>query len=191
MKLLCKKLVVVCMLSIVFCGCDGVDELVNMLNCKFEVQSIENFTFAGVLFDELDSLEDISDADMAIIDEAIAAENAPVHFILNILGTNPNDVIASVEKLQWIMAVDGLDVAEGVVTKRFTIPAQETNILSLDVDANVMSIYNDSIVENVYSLYQDIINGHTSIATLKIKPTVNETEFPNYITLQFPIKNEE
>ena len=191
MKSLCKKVVVVCMLATVFCSCDGVDELVNMFNCKFEVQSVEDFTFAGVPFDGIDSVEAISDADKIIIDDAIAANNAPVHFVLNILGANPNDVTASVEKLQWELDVDGIKVAEGLVTKKFTIPALGTNVLSLDVNAEVMELYKDSVVENVYSLYQDVANGRASEATLKIKPTVNEKEYPNYIIMKFPVKNEE
>ena len=191
MKSLCEKVVVVCVLATVFCSCDGVTELVNMWNCKFEVQSVEGFTFAGVPFDGIDSVEAISDADRTIIDDAIAANNAPVHFVLNILGTNPNDVTASVEKLQWVLEVDEQEVADGIVTKRFTIPSLGSNVLSLDVNANVMKLYTDSIVENVYSLYQEVIDGKAATATLKIKPTVNEKEYPNYIILQFPIKSEE
>lgn len=191
MKKVLAKICVLFAFAVPFCGCDGVEGIINMLNCKFEVQEITDFTFADVHFDQLDSISEISDIDKAKIEAAIAAENAHVNFTLNILGTNPNDADASVEKLQWMLAIDGLDVAEGAITNGFSIPANSSNTLSLVIDANMTDVYKDSVVENVYNLYQDIVNGEASIATIKIKPTINETEFPDYITVKYPIKKEE
>jgi hypothetical protein len=191
MKKIVSKISVLLLFAVTFCGCEDVEGLINMLNCKFEVQDVENFTFAGVRFDELNSPDDISDADMAIIDEAIEAGDAPVYFTLNIIGTNPNDVTASVEKLQWKLAIDSLDIAEGVVTDGFTIPAESSDTLSLIVNANILDVYNDNVTENVFNLYQDIKNGRKSVVTIKIKPTINETEFPDYITLQYLTNDEE
>ena len=185
MKKTLSKISVLLLFSVTFCGCEDVEGLINMLNCKFEVQDVENFTFAGIRFDQLNSPNDISETDMAIINEAINEENAVIKFTLNIVGTNPNDVTASVEKLQWKVAVDSLDIAEGIVTDRFTIPAQNSDTLSLLVNTNITDIYKENVVEHVFNLYQDIANGRTSVVTIKIKPTINKTEFPDYITLQY------
>ncbi len=184
MKKTLSKISVLLLFAVTFCGCEDVEGLINMLNCKFEMQDVEDFTFAGVRFDELNSPDDISESDMTIINEAIDAENAFINFTLNIIGTNPNDVTASVEKLQWKLAVDSLDIAEGIVRDRFTIPAQSSDTLSLIVNTNITNTYKENVVENIFNLYQDIVNGRTSVVAIKIKPTINETEFPDYITLQ-------
>lgn len=188
-----KKIVTKCWFLIVFacafCACDGVDELINVLNCKFEVQDVEEFTFAGIHFDRLDSLSEISDEDMATIEKAIEEKNALVMFTLNIVGTNPNDVAATVEKLLWKITLDGLDVAEGVVTEGFTIPPLDTNILSLKINTNATDIYEENTLENIFSFYQEIMGKKTSTVAIKIKPTINDTEFPEYITLEYVINN--
>ena len=184
MKKTLSKISVLLLFAVTFCGCEDVEGLINMLNCKFEMQDVEDFTFAGVRFDELNSPDDISESDMTIINEAIDAENAFINFTLNIIGTNSNDVTASVEKLQWKLAVDSLDIAEGIVRDRFTIPAQSSDTLSLIVNTNITNTYKENVVENIFNLYQDIVNGRTSVVAIKIKPTINETEFPDYITLQ-------
>ena len=191
MKKVVTKFCFLLVLATTFCGCDGVEELVNMLNCEFEVQNVEDFTFAGVHFDQLDSINDISDQDMAIIEAAIEAKDAPLNFTIHILGTNPNDVEASVEKLQWILAIDSLNVAEGVVTDGFTIPAKSTNILTLVVNTNVTDIFEEDVLENVFNIYQEIVNGRTSTVTIKIKPTINDTDFPHYIKLEYMMNKED
>jgi len=192
MRLLGKKLVVIFAFATIFSGCDGADELINFFNCTFEVQEVEEFTFAGVHFDQLDSLEDISDADMAKINQAVEEKDAQASFVLTVIATNPNDVTASVETLSWILEVDKMKVAEGVITEKFTIPAKNSNTLSLPVSANMTKAYSDStIVEDVYQLYRDISNGSTPNVTVKIKPTINKMEFQDYIELKYAIKNEE
>ena len=192
MRLLGKKLVVIFAFATVFSGCDGADELINFFNCTFEVQEVKEFTFAGVRFDQLDSHEDISDADMAKINQAVEEKDAQASFVLTVIATNPNDVTASVETLSWILEVDKINVAEGVITEKFTIPAKDSNTLSLPISANMTKVYSDStIVEDVYQLYQNISNGSILNVIVKIKPTINKTEFQDYIELKYAIKSEE
>jgi LEA14-like dessication related protein len=178
-------------LLIPFCGCDGVDNALNLLNCKFEMQGVENFTLAGVHFDQLDSIGEISEEDRAVIEAAIAEKNAPLMFTVKILGTNPNNVNASVDKLQWKLELDDRQIAEGVITDRITIPALSSNTLFFTADTDVTDIFEENVLENVFDLYKDIVEGQSAVITVKIKPTVNDKDFPDYITVKYVVNEDE
>jgi LEA14-like dessication related protein len=180
-------------LLIPFWGCEGVDDALNLLNCKFEMQGVEQFSVAGVQFDQIDSLtsiDQISAEDRAIIEAAIAEKNAPLMFTVKILGTNPNDVNASVDKLQWKLELNEQEIAEGAITDKIAIPALSSNTLIFTVDANVTNIFEDNVLENVFDLYKDIVEGQSASITVKIKPTIGGNDFPDYIPVQYVVNGE-
>ncbi|MCL2132505.1 MAG: hypothetical protein FWH36_08695 [Lentimicrobiaceae bacterium] len=165
-----------------FCGC----ELVNMLNCTFERKNIDNFRFAGVSFDKFNSINDINLVDIAQITLALAEKTAPITFNMYVEGKNPNKSAAAIEEFKWIFLLDNNEVLNGNTFNKFSIPAKGTNILPLEIGFDAMNYLDGSTPESLFRFYQNITGKNSSgesNATLKIKPTINGIEFPQYITL--------
>ena len=164
-----------------FCGCDKV----NMLNCKFERKNIDNFRFAKVNFDKFNSYGDINLTDIANITLALADKTAPISFNLNVEGKNPNKSTASIEQMDWKIFVDDTEF-NGSITEEFSIPAEGTNILPLEIGFDAMQILDGTTPMSMFRLYQNITGkgtGQESNVTIMIRPTIMGIKFPNYITL--------
>jgi hypothetical protein len=165
-----------------FCGCDTV----NMLNCSFEKRNVDNFSFAGIGFDKINSISDINIlTDGATILSALSKGTAPITFNLNVEGKNPNKSVAAIEQMDWKVLVDEAEFL-GSITEKFSIPAEGTSILPIEIGFDAMSFIDGNTPESIFNLYQNITGKNASKesnASLKIKPTINGFEFPNYITL--------
>jgi len=165
-----------------FCGC----ELINMLNCKFERKNIDNFSFAGVPFDKFNSISDINALDIISITSALLNKTAPISFNMNIEGKNPNKSTAAIEEFKWVLLLDGNEILNGNTPDKFSIPAKGSNILPLRIGFDAINYLDGSNIESLFKFYQNITGKNASgesNATLKIKPTINGIEFPDYITL--------
>ena len=177
---------IVLFFTLSLCGCDKVEEFVNMLNCTFERKDIDHFRFAGVDFDRLSSPSDLKGADLLAVTTALLKKTAPVTFNMNVEGSNPNKATAAIGQFKWILLLDGNEVVNGNVADRFSIPAESKNILPLEMTFDAWKYLNGSTPESIYRFYQNLTGKNTeqqSNATLKIKPTINGVEFPDYITL--------
>ncbi|MDR1878298.1 MAG: hypothetical protein LBQ64_01890, partial [Bacteroidales bacterium] len=185
------KTVILLLTAITFCRCEPVKELVNMLNCTFERKNLDNFRFAGVGLDKLSSPTDLNLTDLAKVTAALVSQTAPVSFNINLEGKNPNSEPAAIEQLKWILLLDGKEVVNGNITNRFSIPAKGSNVLPLEMNFDAMQYLDGSTPESVFQLYRRLTGKNAegeSNLTLKIKPTINGIEFPQYLTLKQTIE---
>ena len=176
---------IVLFLIVSFCGCDKVREVVNMLNCTFERKNIDNFRFAGVDFDQLTSLNPLSSEGMKVA-AALLQGTAPITFNLNLIGSNPNKTTAALEQFKWIFLLDGNEILNGNNAGEFSIPAEGTSVLPITIGFDAWKFLDGSAPASLFNFYQNITGknaSQTSNASLKIKPTINGVEFPNYITV--------
>jgi len=182
MRSIILKIGLLLFVVVLFCGC----ELVNMLNCKFERKNIDDFRFAGVSFDKFNSINDINLVDVAKITTALLQGTAPITFNMNVEGKNPNKSTAAIEEFKWIFMLDGNEILNGNTLNKFSIPAKSTNILPLEIGFDAMKYLDGTTPESLFRFYQNITGKNSSgesNASLKIKPTINGVEFPQYITL--------
>jgi hypothetical protein len=170
-----------------FCGCEPAQQFINMFNCKFERKNIDNFRFAGVEFDKFKNFSDIGIADIAKITLALASKTAPITFDMNLEGTNPNKANAGVEQFKWIFLLEGNEILNGNVAEKFSIPAEGSSLLPpIQIGFDAWSFLDGKTPQSIFNFYQNITGKNasgTSNASLKIRPTINGLEFPNYITL--------
>jgi hypothetical protein len=186
MKKLTSLVCVAVAVVVCFCGCDTARELVNMFNCTFERENIEKFRFAGVNFDRLTSPADLTLTEGINIAAALAKGTAPISFTMNLTGKNPNKTTAGIEQFKWIFLLDGNEVLDGNVIDKYSIPAEGASVLPLEIGFDAMKYLDGSTPESIFRFYQNITGKNAaqqSNASLKIKPTINGVEFPNYITV--------
>jgi len=180
------KIVCIVVVLVLFCGCDTARELVNMFNCTFERKNIDEFRFAGVNFDRIASPTDLTFTEVANITAALVKKTAPITFNMNLTGKNPNKTAAGIEQFKWIFLLDGNEVLQGNVIDKFSIPAEGNSVLPIEISFDAMNYLDGSTIESIFRFYQNLTGKNASQqsnASLKIKPTINGVEFPNYITV--------
>ena len=142
-------------ISVLFIACSPGDPL-TLLRCKFRIENTEDFVVTGIV---LDSLSNLSVAQVAQVVSVWASGSCPVNFTLNIGIYNPNDgsagpdiIPVTLSSLVWDLYLDGDSgvtfdttwVASGTMSKPFEVPGSgETVLLPLEISFDAVALMSE------------------------------------------------
>ena len=145
----------------------------------------------SVDFQEIESWESLSIFEVLKLTTALAGGSLPLDFQLNIQAKNPNSGMAAMNKLDWILFIDDIEMTRGVVEERFEIPPNggiSTLPLSLSID--LLDVLTGDTVEALANFAFNLAgagNKPTRIM-LHAKPTVyvgnQAIEYPGYLKIR-------
>lgn len=178
---------------IFFASCRQVKELITLTKCDFRLATVENINMAGISVQKFKSFTDLSIMDGANLIASVAKGTLPLSLTLNVEARNPNTKPAALNKLDWILLIDDIDVASGTTTKRVEIPPSNgTGIFPVQITTDLFKVLSGQSGKNMINFGLNLAgygNRPTRIA-LKAKPTImignSAVEYPGFIT----IKNE-
>lgn len=143
------------LISVLLMACSTTDPL-TLLRCQFRIENTEDFFLTGI---QLDSLENLSVAQIAEVVAVWSSGSCPVDFTLNIGIHNPNngstgpDIIpVTLTSLVWDLYLDGDSgisfdttwVASGTMTEPLEVPgSQETVLLPLDISFDAFALMSE------------------------------------------------
>jgi hypothetical protein len=128
--------------------------------------------------------------DAARIMAAVAGSSLPLTFLLNIEGKNPNPTSAGMNKLNWILFIDNIQMTTGSLNDRFTIPPNNgTAMIPIQVSINLKQVLQGKsldVIANFAFNLAGVGNRPTRIMA-KIQPTImigqTPLTYPGYITI--------
>ncbi len=175
-------------------SCDVLQQVAEMAaftKCQFRLSTVENLSLAGVDVQQKKKLSDLTFTDAARVTSAFATGTLPLSLTLNVQVKNPNAAQASMNKLEWILLIDGIEMVSGVNQNRVNVPANggvATLPLRISVDLNkaLSGKSKDAILNFGFNL-AGLGNQPTRI-TLKAKPSIvvgNQTlDYPGYLSVE-------
>jgi hypothetical protein len=188
-----KKLILVLSVLIALASCDVLQQagqMATLAKCDFRLKTVENTSLAGVNIQRIQHLSDVSLMDAAKITKAYAGSSFPLTFILNVEARNPNAGTASMQKLDWILLIDDIEMANGTNTQPVSIPGnQGTAIIPLQISTDLKKSLSGKSGDAILNFGFNLAGaGNTpSRITLKAKPTITISGFavsyPGYITV--------
>lgn len=176
-----------------FDGCDVVQQAqqaVNLTNCDFRILSVQNITLAGINVQNYKSVKDLSITDLAKVTVAATKPTFPLTLQLNLEGLNPNASSAGLNKIDYILLIDNIQMTSGSLLKSFVIPPNNGTAiiplqLSVDLKQALQGQSLDAIMNFGFNL-AGVGNKPTRI-TIKLKPTIligpTELQYPGYIAV--------
>ncbi len=184
--------------ALLFCGlftsCDmwkQVQQTSNLVNCQFRVQSVNQLAFAGVNVQNIQNPSQLNLTDAAKLTAAIASgKELPLTFTLNLEGKNPNSASAGISKLDWILLIDDIEMTQGIINERFTIPSQNTATLPMTMKVDLRQALTGKSSDALLNFALNLAGAGSSPTriALKIKPTLMIGSVPftfsNYITIR-------
>ena len=191
-----KKITFIMLLagSILLSSCDVLTELAsqfssvaNLANCEFNLKNVSNVTVAGVNVKNV-TQGNLSAADVLKLVAAYQAKKVPLAMNVNVDVTNPTTTQAAMTALDWILAIDGTDMANGVNNKSYTIKPSATTTVPLGVNAELADLFSKKSVEALKNFAASFNNeGVSSMVGLRVRPSLSvgttQVPFPNYINL--------
>jgi hypothetical protein len=193
LKNILRTLAFILSVTIVIHACDvshQASQAINLAKCEFRVRDAENIMLAGISIQNVNSLKSLNLGDAAKIMAAMGSSTLPLTLTLNIDAKNPNTTAAGMNRLEWILFIDDIQMTSGVVEKAFTIPPNNgTATIPVAVGMDLKKVLQgkslDAIVNFGFNL-AGVGNRPTRIKA-KLKPTImigsHPLSYPGYITV--------
>ena len=167
---------------------DQVTSVANLRNCEFALKNVSNVNVAGVNVKNL-TQGNLTATDVVKLVAAYQSKKVPLTMDVNVDITNPTTTKAAMTALDWILAIDGSDMASGVNSNSYTIKPSTTTTVPLGVNAELADLFSSKGVEALKNFASSFTNeGVSSKVGLRVKPSINvgttQVPFPDYITLE-------
>jgi hypothetical protein len=180
-------------LSLIVSACSVLQqtsEIATFTQCQFRIESARNMKLAGINIQDKHSMSDISLMDMARIGGVLAGGTLPLTFDLNVQIKNPNPGLAAMNKLDWILIIDDIEMTRGILNQRIEIPANTVTsfpvAMSLDLMKSLNGKSGDALIN--FALNLAGTGSRPTRIKLKAKPTImvgtTLIEYPGYITIR-------
>jgi len=176
-------------------------EIVILQKCEFKLEDIVNCKVAGIYIDmknKISSIKDIPLLDAAKLVKAFNNKSFPVNFTLNLAINNPNNglngttkTIVTLEKLDWLLLIGGVETISGTVNQSIEIPgsAYTKTVIPLEMGVDLYEFFGDRDYESVINIALALISssGSAGKLTLNGKPIISTPfgpiEYPNEIKI--------
>lgn len=181
--------------SILLSSCDVLlqvanqfSSVANLANCDFALKNVSNVSVAGVNVKNL-TKGNLSATDVVKLVAAYQTKQVPLAMDVNVDITNPTTTQAAMTALDWILAIDGKDMANGVNTKSYTIKPSATTTVPLGVNTDLGNLFSQQGIDALKTFASSFSNeGISSKVGLRVKPSIavgtTQVPFPNYINLE-------
>lgn len=165
-------------------------EIASFTKCEFRIESARNIKLAGVNIQDKHSISDLSIMEGAKIAGVIAGGTLPLTFDLNVSIKNPNQKLAAMNKLDWILIIDDIEMTRGILNQRIEIPASTMITFPVAMSLDLMKSLNGKSGNALINFALNLSGTGTrpSRIKLKAKPTImigtTPIEYPGYITIK-------
>lgn len=165
-------------------------EMKNFGRCDFRIESARNMKLGGINIQGKDAVSDLSIYEITKIGTVIAGGTLPLTFDLNIEVKNPNPVMAAMNKLDWILLIDDIEMSRGLLNQRIEVPAGSLANFPVFINLDLMKSLNGKSGDALINFAMNLAgtSSRPSRIKLKAKPTImigtTPVEYPGYITIR-------
>ena len=177
---------------LVFSGCSitrQAKQASALANCDFRIQTVDNISLAGIDFQNVHSITDLGLTDLGKILAGFAAPVFPLSFRMNLEGRNPNTREAGLQKIEWILYIDDVQMTSGFLDHPFLIPPKGSAVIPVEMAFDLKKVFSGKSAETIIKYCLNLAAGsNTPIRfKIKLKPTIlvgtAALKYPGYITI--------
>jgi hypothetical protein len=184
-------LVLITVVLINSCGIKRqVNEMKALVNCGFRYEGLKHATLAGVDVSRVTGLIDLEAGDESTLFSALTFGKLPLDVTVNVGVKNPNQSMAAMNRLEWILLIDGIEMGTGAVTDRVILaPGGGTATIPISVSTELLTVLSGKSGDAAITFGLNLAGtgDKSSRITVKVKPTIivgeSAIHYPGYITL--------
>jgi hypothetical protein len=159
--------------------------------CDFRLDKIEDISLAGIDIQNIKSYEDLGVMQILNLSTAVARKDLPLSFTLGVEARNPNDKTAAMNRMDWILYIDDIEMTRGIVNDRVEItPNGGIANIPLSLNFNLMEVLQgksgDALLNFGFNLAGS--GDKPTRILVKVKPTIyigsSAIDYPGYINVQ-------
>lgn len=169
-------------------ACATLRQVAALRRVDFALAGVQEGKLAGVALSRIASYQDLSAIEVGRIAYALARNDLPLEFRVNVRAENPadNSVSATMVRLAWTALLDGKETVSGVLDSSFVLPPGQPVNIPLTVRMNMREFF-DGPAESLVDIAAGLagLRSEPTRVTLRATPTVNTPIGP--ITYPEPI----
>ncbi|MDR0384659.1 MAG: LEA type 2 family protein [Prevotellaceae bacterium] len=154
-------------------GCDVARQIsgaYNMINCKYEYNSVSALTLSG-----MDLSKGVSASNIPGLLSLLAGKGStvPLNFTVNLDVTNPNQSEALLHGMSYILNIDNVQFATGSMNRSLNIPPGNKKVLPLNIGVDLAALLSGNSRDAVVNIVKNFIGigSRKTNVSLQIKPT--------------------
>ena len=171
-------------------GCQSLREFAALRLVDFAIDSVSDARLAGVEIERLRRYEDLSATDILRLSTAVATQELPLRFRLNVAASNPeeNQVQARLLRMDWTLLLEDRETIGGTIDENYVLPPGQTTVIPLTIELNLIDFF-DRNLEDLVNLALSAAGqgGEATNVKLNARPTIDTPlgamEYPRQITI--------
>jgi LEA14-like dessication related protein len=173
----------------VLSGCNVAKDLggaYNMVQCKYDFNSVSNFRLAG-----MDLSKGISAVNILQLTSLLTGNmsSIPVNFTLNLDVSNQNQSAALLHGLQYILSIDNIEFTTCMLNQSMNIPGGSKQVLPVALGFDIATLLKGESKDTVVNIIKNITGAGNkqSNINLQIKPTFMIGGYPVVSPVYIPV----
>ncbi|MBE0661772.1 MAG: LEA type 2 family protein [Bacteroidales bacterium] len=172
-----KILLAIFSLILILPSCDilqQVGEMQMLSKCEFRINTVTDIHLAGVNVSNKQDISDVNTMDVLMLTNGVLSNNLPLNLKLNLQVKNPNDQTASLNRIDWVLFIDDLQMIEGTINERFSVGPNATSMLPVQIGFNLAEALSDERADTIIDFALGLAegSGKTTRVMIKLKPSV-------------------
>jgi hypothetical protein len=171
-------------------GCATLQQIAALRNVDFALAGVHNGRLAGVRLDRIASYRDLSTAEIGRLALAIARDDLPLSFNVNVEATNPpgNTATATMVRLAWTLLLDDKETIRGELDSTYTLPPGQPVTIPLQMSLDLTEFF-DGSTESLIDLAAGLagVRADPTRVTLRAVPSIDtplgRMNYPSPITI--------
>lgn len=191
-----QSIAIVLMLLVVASGCVAVQQARTFAQCQFAISKLDKLNMAGINVDNIKSIKELGFMQTAKIATQYASGSLPLSVTANLKIKNPNASAAALNKLDWVLAVDGADILEGTSNKRLEVAPNSSAEMPLTLAMDLRKVFKGKKLDYIKKFSSDILKNreNSKRLSIKVRPYFNilgaQLAYPGYIRLENVLKKQ-
>ena len=138
-------------------GCATLQQIAALRQVAFSLAGTRNAAVAGVNLSRIRSYRDLSAVDLGRIGLAVARNDLPFEFLLDVRGENPadNTVTATMVRLAWSLFLNDKETISGTLDTTLAFPPGQPAVFPMRMRVNLLQFFDgpaESLVDLAASL---------------------------------------
>lgn len=156
----------------VLSACSAIRGAYEFTKCEYSYNSISGVKVAGIDFSNLASA--MQPQNLAKITQIISGnfKDLPLEMTVNVNVKNPGQMAAAINDVEYQLAIDKIDIANGNLGKPFEVAAGKTNVLPVVIRTDLATLLNSENRCGVLQIVKNFtgISSDKSKISLKVRP---------------------
>ncbi|MCP4521943.1 MAG: hypothetical protein GY827_09695 [Cytophagales bacterium] len=186
-----KFLYILLSFSLLLSSCRAYKELRALEKCNFQATGVENIVLGGHKMDNKKQASDFSFSELSKLVKDYSNDKLILSYTIPVDAQNPNQKLAALNKVEWKLFFDKVEILQGISSKRVEIPAGQKVNFPLDIKMNLSEVLSGKSLSEIKDLVLNLGEEHKkgNRLILKIKPYLRvgkkQIPYPGYIPVKF------